>query len=243
MRHHRSRQPGRWAGRPPRKPVHSSGCPPALVRLPRFWQRPATRWPRLSPSANGIHYAAAPAGEPIATRWTPEIKEEVKRSRVATTAALAAAINACPAPQRPKVLVNASAVGYYGNSEVSGAQVQGRAGEARLAWPGPGPCAQPAAFQRAVQQAGRRWRHVPPAPGRNGVPRVAHGPPLAPPPPAARPLGSCSPRPSARRAARGATIWRRCAARGRRRRRTPRRAWWCCAPASCWPRRGGRWGA
>ena len=59
------------------------------------------------------------AGEPIATRWTPDIKAEVKRSRVATTQQLAAAINACPPEQRPKVLVNSSAVGYYGSSEVS----------------------------------------------------------------------------------------------------------------------------
>ena len=44
----------------------------------------------------------------------------MKRSRVATTRQLAAAINACPAEQRPKVLVNSSAVGYYGSSEVSG---------------------------------------------------------------------------------------------------------------------------
>ncbi len=59
------------------------------------------------------------AGEPIATRWTPEIKAEVKRSRVAVTSQLAEAINACPEAQRPQVLVNSSAVGYYGNSEVS----------------------------------------------------------------------------------------------------------------------------
>ncbi|KAI3433684.1 hypothetical protein D9Q98_003493 [Chlorella vulgaris] len=57
------------------------------------------------------------AGEPIATRWTAEVKAEVKRSRVAVTSQLAAAINACPADQRPKVLVNSSAVGFYGNSE------------------------------------------------------------------------------------------------------------------------------
>lgn len=57
------------------------------------------------------------AGEPIATRWTSAIKAEVKRSRVAVTSQLAAAINACPSEQRPKVLVNSSAVGYYGNSE------------------------------------------------------------------------------------------------------------------------------
>lgn len=57
------------------------------------------------------------AGEPIATRWTAEIKAEVKRSRVAVTTRLAEAINACPEATRPKVLVSSSAVGYYGNSE------------------------------------------------------------------------------------------------------------------------------
>lgn len=73
----------------------------------------------------------ASAGEPIATRWTPEIKAEVKRSRVAVTHQLAAAINACPPQSRPKVLVNSSAVGYYGNSEVS-ARDGGRVGLVRV---------------------------------------------------------------------------------------------------------------
>ena len=66
-----------------------------------------------------MHAPPAAAGEPIATRWTPAIKAEVKRSRVNTTSQLAAAINACPEDQRPVVLVSSSAVGYYGNSEVS----------------------------------------------------------------------------------------------------------------------------
>lgn len=38
---------------------------------------------------------------------------------MAVTSQLAEAINACPEAQRPQVLVNSSAVGYYGNSEVS----------------------------------------------------------------------------------------------------------------------------
>ncbi|GMH35280.1 hypothetical protein BSKO_03148 [Bryopsis sp. KO-2023] len=56
------------------------------------------------------------AGEPIATRWSPAIKDEIKTSRVKTTRRIAAAINACPEDSRPKILVNSSAVGFYGSS-------------------------------------------------------------------------------------------------------------------------------
>ncbi|GAB4817955.1 hypothetical protein N2152v2_005001 [Parachlorella kessleri] len=57
------------------------------------------------------------AGEPIATRWTPELKAELKRSRLNVTNKLADAINGCPEQQRPQVLVSSSAVGFYGISE------------------------------------------------------------------------------------------------------------------------------
>lgn len=57
------------------------------------------------------------AGEPIATRWSPELKAEIKRSRVTTTNKIVEAINACPEDLRPRVLVSSSAVGYYGISE------------------------------------------------------------------------------------------------------------------------------
>eukprot|EP00210_Caulerpa_lentillifera_P007806 g7449.t1 len=56
------------------------------------------------------------AGEPIATRWSPSIKEEIKRSRVDTTKRVSEAINLCSEDSRPKVLVNASAIGYYGTN-------------------------------------------------------------------------------------------------------------------------------
>ena len=53
------------------------------------------------------------AGESIASgRWTPERKLRLIKSRVDSTRALVAAISR--AARRPKVLVNASAVGYYG---------------------------------------------------------------------------------------------------------------------------------
>jgi uncharacterized protein (TIGR01777 family) len=59
------------------------------------------------------------AGEPIATRWTPELKTEIKQSRVRTTTALADAINALPESERPGVLISSSAVGFYGANDNS----------------------------------------------------------------------------------------------------------------------------
>jgi uncharacterized protein len=55
-------------------------------------------------------------GEPIAEkRWTPSQKQEIMASRQITTQKIVEAING--AAVKPKVLVNASAIGYYGTSE------------------------------------------------------------------------------------------------------------------------------
>ncbi|MFN6571482.1 TIGR01777 family oxidoreductase [Dendronalium sp. ChiSLP03b] len=58
------------------------------------------------------------AGEPIAEkRWTPEHKQEILNSRQLGTQKIVEAIaNANP---KPTVLVNASAIGYYGTSETA----------------------------------------------------------------------------------------------------------------------------
>ncbi|AFY34660.1 TIGR01777 family oxidoreductase [Calothrix sp. PCC 7507] len=58
------------------------------------------------------------AGEPIAEeRWTPAHKEEILNSRKLSTQKLVEAIaNANP---KPSVLINASAIGYYGTSETA----------------------------------------------------------------------------------------------------------------------------
>ena len=56
------------------------------------------------------------AGEPISTRWTDEIKREIKSSRIRITELVATTINELPEEDRPKVLVSASALGYYGTS-------------------------------------------------------------------------------------------------------------------------------
>ena len=54
------------------------------------------------------------AGEPIANkRWTAVQKDRLLRSRIDATEALVNAIQS--ATQKPSVLINASAVGYYGD--------------------------------------------------------------------------------------------------------------------------------
>ena len=56
------------------------------------------------------------AGESVAGRWTPEKKRAINDSRVAGTRALVASLAACSS--RPRTLVSASAVGYYGDRGV-----------------------------------------------------------------------------------------------------------------------------
>jgi uncharacterized protein (TIGR01777 family) len=53
------------------------------------------------------------AGEPVAQRWTKDARERILSSRTEGTRALVEAIGA--ADPRPRALVSASAVGYYGS--------------------------------------------------------------------------------------------------------------------------------
>lgn len=53
------------------------------------------------------------AGEPVAQRWTPEVRRRIRESRVGSTQRLVEALSMLPRP--PAVLVCASAVGYYGS--------------------------------------------------------------------------------------------------------------------------------
>jgi uncharacterized protein len=53
------------------------------------------------------------AGEPVAQRWSPEVKRRIRSSRTQGTQALVEALMALP--RRPAVLVSASAIGYYGD--------------------------------------------------------------------------------------------------------------------------------
>ena len=51
------------------------------------------------------------AGEPVSQRWTKDVREKIRSSRVDGTRRLVDAMRSNP----PKVLVSASAVGYYGS--------------------------------------------------------------------------------------------------------------------------------
>ena len=57
------------------------------------------------------------AGEPIAERWTTEYKKAILESRQLGTQKIVQAISQANA--KPSVLINASAIGYYGTSETA----------------------------------------------------------------------------------------------------------------------------
>jgi uncharacterized protein len=82
------------------------------------WIWPATfrRIPRGGASPEILSGADAVvhlAGEPVAQRWNPAVKKRIRDSRVEGTRALTRAIGFTD--KRPRVLVCASAVGYYGD--------------------------------------------------------------------------------------------------------------------------------
>lgn len=67
-------------------------------------------WEQVVDSADGVVNLA---GEPIpAKRWTKEQKDKIRDSRLNVTRALVTAIG--KAKKKPEILLNASAIGYYG---------------------------------------------------------------------------------------------------------------------------------
>ena len=89
-------------------------------------------------NANAISGADAVihlAGETISQKWTDDAKAEILRSRVEGTRRVCEIIASLPAAKRPKVLLSASAVGYYGSrgdeilDEAEPAGTGGRAGK------------------------------------------------------------------------------------------------------------------
>lgn len=72
------------------------------------WDSPG--WPQAAQGCDGIINLA---GEPIAAaRWSPKQKSLIRESRLAATRRLVEAVARWP--KKPAVLVNASAIGYYG---------------------------------------------------------------------------------------------------------------------------------
>ena len=69
--------------------------------------------PLAPESVSGFDAVVHLAGESIVGRWTEAKKRRIRESRVQGTRRLAEAL--AQAPLRPRVLISASAIGYYGN--------------------------------------------------------------------------------------------------------------------------------
>ena len=77
------------------------------------WSPPASN-AALVDEVNGADAIVNLAGEPLADkRWTPEEKDRILRSRVDAGRSILEAVRM--ATSRPGVLINASAIGYYGD--------------------------------------------------------------------------------------------------------------------------------
>jgi uncharacterized protein (TIGR01777 family) len=92
-----------------------------VTRLVRSEPKPGEKAARWDPMAGtidvsglqGVEAVAHLAGEPIAERWTAAKKAKIRDSRVKGTQVLCEALTALT--PLPKVLVSASAIGYYGD--------------------------------------------------------------------------------------------------------------------------------
>lgn len=72
--------------------------------------------PKGEPPADSLRDSDAVihlAGEPVAQRWSAEVKQRIRESRVAGTRNLVQALSKLSS--RPSVLISGSAVGYYGS--------------------------------------------------------------------------------------------------------------------------------
>jgi uncharacterized protein len=94
----------------------------ALTRHPGEGRLPGAEsvgWDGVHPGAEALAGCDAVvhlAGEPVfGGRPTPERRRRIRASRIDSSRALAAAIAALPGAMRPRALVCASAVGYYGS--------------------------------------------------------------------------------------------------------------------------------
>lgn len=69
-----------------------------------------------SPDLSGLDAVVNLSGESIAQRWTEKVWERIRESRVGLTHRVVQTMARMPAGERPKVLLNGSAVGFYASS-------------------------------------------------------------------------------------------------------------------------------
>lgn len=97
---------------------------PARARVPAGVR--AVSWSDLPAAVDGADAVANLAGETIAQRWTSSAKARIVESRAEAAGMVGTAL--AEAKHRPAVLLNASAVGFYGNrgdEELTEASVPG----------------------------------------------------------------------------------------------------------------------
>jgi uncharacterized protein (TIGR01777 family) len=70
-------------------------------------------WDRIEEAVNGADGVVNLAGEPVSQRWNDAVKRRIRDSRIQSTRQVVQAIG--KASRRPRVLVSASAIGYYGS--------------------------------------------------------------------------------------------------------------------------------
>lgn len=93
-----------------RDPEKAKGDLPAGVRAAGWDGKTGAGWSQLIDAGTTIvHLAGAGVAD---ERWTPSRKREIRDSRLASGAAVLAAIREAPA--KPRALLQSSAVGYYG---------------------------------------------------------------------------------------------------------------------------------
>jgi uncharacterized protein len=110
---------------------------------------------KLSPATvSGFEAVVHLAGESIVGRWSPDKKRKIEESRVQGTRHLAEALAA--APQRPRVFISASAIGYYGDRGEEVLREQSAAGQGFLSEV----CKQWEAATRPASNAGIRTAHT-----------------------------------------------------------------------------------
>ncbi|MFM8364716.1 MAG: TIGR01777 family oxidoreductase [Verrucomicrobiota bacterium] len=102
-------------------------------RVVPFSRRPAAGYREVSPGRpldfSGLDAVVNLAGEPILGLWTASKKEEILRSRVDTTRSVDESLQS----GGPRVLVNASAIGFYGDTGEREVDETSPAGEGFLA--------------------------------------------------------------------------------------------------------------
>ena len=82
---------------------------------------------------SGLDAVVNLAGESVAIRWTAERKVRLEESRIGLTKRIVVALERLPEGERPRVLLNSSAVGFYGDRGEEVLDEQAEKGEGYLA--------------------------------------------------------------------------------------------------------------